>query len=694
VTIPSALLFAAALLVASAAGAALVARLFRGETDADVRSDAALAFGLPVGLVVAALPGWLLSVGANVPVRGVALPLALAAAGILLGLFWRDLLALFAAPRRAVFPLVVFAATFLFYLWLRWPAGEIRHTEQPMDFAVLSGLMTTPTLPFQDPWMAGERFPYYHFATYLFALPIRVSGMAPEYGYNLVAALLPALAALAAFGAVRVRRAGRRLAAWAAALLAAGGTFDGLRQLLSRTGISEIDIWASSRRVDAGNAITEWPLFTFKLGDLHPHAVEFPLFVALAGLAGRVNGWAGIVLDGVLLAAIVSANPWDLPGALLAIAAGNMMERGFRASVFRGLATVAAAIPFLMPFLRAPRPAFHGLLFFPGSTLAVDAFLHFGTLLAGVALAAGVALVRARERSDEALLVATLFPAFGLAAALLMGKPVLGLAAGFVAAVAYLLYRTPSAGDATTLPKGALRAGLLYAAAGAILVALPDAVVVVDTYGEQHKRMNTVFKCFMAAWPLLAIGAALLLPLALATRHARVTIRGILAVALAGTLVHPLSAVLARLKSGPGTLDGLAWMTTEAPGDRKAIEWLRSHALPGAVVAEATGNPYTDYSRIGSASGRPTVLGWANHEGLWRGDQVSPGVTSRAAALRTLYTSTNIDEVRQIIRKFRVRYVAVGSLEKRDFGPGAFPTGPAFQRVFSEDGSSLYEVGP
>ena len=77
-TVPTALLFAFVLLLAGASGAAVLARLFRGdEADPDSRADAVLSFALPVGLVLAATPGWLLSVFFYVPIARLALPLAL-----------------------------------------------------------------------------------------------------------------------------------------------------------------------------------------------------------------------------------------------------------------------------------------------------------------------------------------------------------------------------------------------------------------------------------------------------------------------------------------------------------------------------------------------------------------------------------------------------------------------------------------
>jgi uncharacterized membrane protein len=139
-------------------------------------------------------------------------------------------------------------------------------------------------------------------------------------------------------------------------------------------------------------------------------------------------------------------------------------------------------------------------------------------------------------------------------------------------------------------------------------------------------------------------------------------------------------------------LNGLAWMQRDAPGDRAAVEWLRAHAVDGAVLAEATGNAYTDYSRIGGATGLPTVLGWDNHEGLWRGGAATPQLQGRRSDVKLLYASEDADAVFAMLHRYKVRYVFVGSFEHRDFGVNAFPLRANFRRAFESKDAAVYEV--
>ena len=679
VTVVSALLLAVLLAGLLAAGTAVVLRAGRGDGDVDGVRDGALALGLPVGLLLLAFPGQVASAVGGAPF-GVVLALGGAAVVAALALCGRELSVL--RDRRAFAAVALLLVLFAFFLWLRLGWGDARQTEKPMDLAVLSALLVTPRLPLEDPWLAGTAFPYYHFGTYLLALPFRLAGVAPGVSYNLVAALVAALAGAAAFGVVRLRGGGRALAVAASLLLTLAGTWDGARQLLGGGSLASVDLWASSRRV--AHTITEWPLFTLWLGDLHPHAVALPILLALAALAGRFASGAGLLLDAALLSALLSANPWDLPAALLLLGAGAFVSRPFLPALLRALSTAAVALPLLVPALLGARPEMQGLRWAAARTTSPEAFLHFGGLLLVPALAVGVALLRSRDDAEESFLYANLYPAAGVFVAILTGRPVLGLGAAFLLALLHIL---PSL-------RGALRAGFFLAAAAVALAMIPELLAVKDPYGEELHRMNTVFKCYAGAAALLAPAAALLAPLALASRRARGTVRAALAVGALALLAHPAALLAQRAKATRTTLDGLAWMTREAPGDRAAAEWLRANAPADARLVEAVGSAYTDHGRVGGASGRPLVLGWTNHEGLWRGAAGAATIEARRRDVETIYRSDDAAQVRAALGRTGARYVVVGALERREHGATALRVRAPLRRVLEADGTELWEVSP
>ena len=177
-------------------------------------------------------------------------------------------------------------------------------------------------------------------------------------------------------------------------------------------------------------------------------------------------------------------------------------------------------------------------------------------------------------------------------------------------------------------------------------------------------------------------------------RHRGLTAIALAVVALAAALVHPVSLAVGRARGKDGTLDGLAWMSREAPGDRAAIEWLRKGTPPSSRLLEVSGGAYSDHGRIGTFSGRPTFLAWAGHEGLWRGDAGGEEVSRRQAELKTVYTSTDLAAVREILARRGIRYVVTGPLERKEFGPDAFPLRESFKVAFQSRGTELREAAP
>ncbi|MGH9364490.1 MAG: hypothetical protein ACRD1B_04385, partial [Thermoanaerobaculia bacterium] len=115
-------------------------------------------------------------------------------------------------------------------------------------------------------------------------------------------------------------------------------------------------------------------------------------------------------------------------------------------------------------------------------------------------------------------------------------------------------------------------------------------------------------------------------------------------------------------------------------------------APPGSVVLEATGNPYSEFARISSHTGIPTVLGWANHEGLWRG--ANREIDLRRQSVQSFYTQPEAPISAQILQRYHVTFVVVGEMERRTY-PGAqrVADAPGLIAVF-EGPTAVYRVGP
>ena len=85
------------------------------------------------------------------------------------------------------------------------------------------------------------------------------------------------------------------------------------------------------------------------------------------------------------------------------------------------------------------------------------------------------------------------------------------------------------------------------------------------------------------------------------------------------------------------------------------------------MVLEAVGDDYSAFGhgRISTFTGLPTVLGWPGHELQWGHD-----AGSRAGRCRAHVRGAGPAEALPLLRRYGVRYVVVGRLERTDYGDG------------------------
>jgi YYY domain-containing protein len=648
----TAILFLALVAAAGLMGYALLIRL--GMEDFD-----AWAGGRIAGLVLAAFPAWWAGTAGFRAWRAIGFGVLVLGAAWGLGVLWQRR----RAWREILAAEAVTIGAALLILFVRLDHPQIAGQEKPMDVGIFSTLLRAEGFPPPDMWLAGETLPYYYWGALLWTVPISLSGLPMEFAYNLIVALIGAMVAAGMWALGRRLSGGGHLAGLVAAFFGVfAGTPDGLRQLLAGVGVRHVNIWTSSRQDP--DVITEFPLFTAWLGDLHPHLLSMPIAcvaILLAWYLGK-NGprLLPVAVLAVLFGIAWAANPWCMPPTLAAAALmmltgdgrfhwprGEGLQRWFAV----GLVAVGgwlAGAPFHLGF----HPPFQGIKAVFAWTSPANLMLYGGSLLLPAFAAAIILLHRRFGGTVERVRALTLTTiATVLVLAVATGRPSMLILAG---CLAILVLSVLGKGERPDRP------ALALAALGVFLFLVPELVYVVDSYGERLHRMNTVFKSYIQAWLFLAAALPALVQSSIRRTSLRVVVMAILIVP---TLPHLAWMVMNQFSGRPLGLDGIAWMT---PGDRAIVHALRKEP-PGSFVVEAVGGAYTEYARLSANSGVPAYIGWENHELVWRGHGVVDETNRRRALVEELYRCADPDRVREIAAEMGVDLVAVGSLERSDF---------------------------
>jgi YYY domain-containing protein len=432
---------------------------------------------------------------------------------------------------------------------------------------------------------------------------------------------------------------------------------------------------------------------------------------------------ARILCIAVTAGVLFTVNSWDYPIYLVVVAAGiaaNAYLLDERRIWWQDPLLTVAAVALASLVLFAPFYAHYrsvaggiGLVTTPSDVWEFMQVLGFFVLCAFLLVGAlGVLLQPADEETAEEDL-----PASGAAASevgqvqawaasnvwsivLLAGIVLLGLRfhllvlvllLGIGGGALVLLYRVSN----TDEPNRADAVALLLVAAGCLAAAVPEVVYLRDVFdGSPSYRMNTVFKFDYQAWVLLGLAAAYAVFRAWQALKTQFSLQlgwAVLVLAAVGTLlgaVYTWDAPHSSAQGGTATsLDALASLRVDNPGDYGMVTWLKQHASPDAVEMEAVGqgsqgDEYRpEFARIATLSGLRAVMGWEGHEVQWRGPD--PEIQTRTTDVRTLYSTTSDTTARTILRRYGVRYVIVGQTERSVFGarPAALSKFAHFMRV-------------
>ena len=512
--------------------------------------------------------------------------------------------------------------------------------------------------------------------------------------------------------------------------------------------------WRASRTLqdyDLNNArlevIDEFPFFSYLLGDLHPHVLAMPfnlLAIAVAlnlffgGWRGKIDLFfgelrinkTGFCTIALILGGLAFLNTWDiLPGAALIVfsyALARVREAGWDwervADVFLlGVPVVVIAFVMYIPFYVGFDSQAGGILpNFMYPTRGVHMWVMWGTLF----IPLFAYLIYLWQNKTSANWRAGILTSLGIVALLLAAMFIVGLIAlklkpdlilpviqsqgrsvGMFIADS-MLRRLKYIGSLLTLlallipalsflfksENSPLSFILLMVSLSILLIIGPDFLYLRDNFGY---RINTVFKFYYQAWILLSLSVAFAVAVMLSQ------VRGwtsmlytvVMVVVIGAGLVYPVFSLPSKTDDfkikhpEQRTLNGEAYLANTMPDDYQAIQFMKQ--LDQGVVAEAVKDSYSEYARISTFTGLPDVLGWSNHEGQWR-DLSLQG--SRKDDLQTLYTTPDWVTAQDIIRRYQIRYIVVGNLERTTYQVNEEKFNRFLKPIFQQGSITVYEV--
>jgi YYY domain-containing protein len=593
----------------------------------------------------------------------------------------------------------IFFSTLLFWAYVRTFQPDIYGLEKYMDFGFVNSILRSNFFPPKDMWFTPYAINYYYFGHLITAVITKISGIPSNISYNLMIATLFAFCFTLSYTLItnilffaqkeKTKKIVLKnklfiftVGIITASLVALGGNLHILymfftsyntdnpvpfNQLQFSLTTIPNGYWYPNATRFIYNTIHEFPLYSFIVSDLHGHVLDIPIvftivFLLFSMYIQKKIQMLYLFFLSFLLACAYMTNAWD-GGIYLLLTVLSIGILEIHISNIKNISSIKKEIT---------RTSIINIAYYAMITIAGFFLfsLPFSLYFQTGAIAHGIGVLCAPTFLTKIQHIGPLlFETDHCQKSPLWQLAILhGFYYFFIVSFIVFLLRTKKLMQTDFFI-------LLLIFLGTLLIIIPEFFYLKDIY-PAHYRANTMFKLVYQAFMILTIVSGYVIfriiqniP-SIKTPLGRLSILYFLLFTFVCTslvLYYPVTAIKSYYENltHSKSLDGTLYLKTLHPDDYVAIQWINKNIQDQPVIVEAQGDSYTDYERISTNTGLPTILGWTVHEWLWRGTYDIPA--PRISEVQTFYETTNVTQAVDIIRKYHVRYVYVGDLERQKY---------------------------
>jgi YYY domain-containing protein len=600
-----------------------------------------------------------------------------------------------------IFEEIIFLGILFFWEFVHAHQPDIHGLEKYMDYGFINSILRAKYFPPLDMWFTPYPINYYYFGHLTTAVLTRLSFLPSQMTFDLMLSAVAAIGFTAAFSVVTNLLRFLKKTTADSVIPAIGGLTTALLlnfagnlhaiYLLFKPYANDNPVpfwklvfspltfpngyWYPNATRFIHNTIHEFPIYSYVVSDLHGHFLDIPFVLLTIAvllsifLKPRVENKKlkfEIILIGFLLAIMYMTNAWDgiIYFILTFFVISYIIFRPiFKSSEFNIRNFILKLKDCILPLIVFT--LLLGICFF---IFTLPFNFNFKPFASGIGL-----LCAPKFLTDIGKFGPFLFEADHCQRSPLWQLFILYGFFYFWAISFGIFLFSKIKSKRSQITSGDIFVGILIILS-TLLIIIPEFIYVKDIY-PAHYRANTMFKLVYQSFIMLSLSCGyIIFRLFLDNKFSIISrwqlkftywLIGLSILAL--VFVYPYFAInsyFGELKKYSG-LNGISYLKSLYPNDYGAILWINKNIQGQPIILEAQGDSYTDYARVSSNTGLPSVLGWTVHEWLWRGTYDIPA--PRIPEIEKMYESSSLKETKILLTKYKVSLVFIGDLERQKY---------------------------